>query len=153
MRILIITLLLFIFIVNLQSQNCQDDRSLTGLRKGQSYTSPCDSMVVMTKPTYERMRWEEKQKTEIIKSFERSQKLFDQKAIIMDSIILRYKSHTDSLNIYLNEKQLQISKLDSLVSRSTKNTDIAISIARKNQLLAIITGSLTIILLAITIIK
>lgn len=133
------------------SQNCLDDRSLTGLRKGQVFTAPCDSMVVLTKPTYERMRWEEKQKSEIIASFERSQKLFDQKSVIMDSIVLRYKSHTDSLNKFLTEKQLQINKLDSLVVRSVKNTDKAVAIAEKNQKIALISGIVTVALLIVTI--
>lgn len=151
MKTSITALFLIFFSAIALSQNCQSDNSLTGLKRGQSYTAPCDSMVVMTKPTYERLRWEDKQKAEIIRSFERSEKLLGQKAILMDSILLRYKSHTDSLNKYLSEKQGQINRLDSLVVRSTENTDKAIKIAKQNQRLAIISGSITVVLLIISI--
>jgi hypothetical protein len=148
----IITVVTFLALFGLSfGQNCLDDRNLTGLRKGQVFTAPCDSMVVLTKPTYERMRWEEKQKSEIIASFERSQKLFDQKTLVMDSIVLRYKSHTDSLNKFLSEKQIQINKLDSLVICSVQNTDKAVKIAEKNQKLVLISGTITVVLLIITI--
>ncbi|MCK4662551.1 MAG: hypothetical protein KAT68_06785 [Bacteroidales bacterium] len=134
--IILIFSCLIVFNINAQTRinDCQGTKEIFGLKKGSSYTAECDSIIVMTFNSYEYILAEKKQHEDLNKLLNNSIKMHEEKQQILDSMITKYKSHIDSLDLYLAEKDSSLTKIGELVEQSTKNTDDAIKKAKANRL-------------------
>lgn len=54
-------------------------------------------------------------------------------------LIKRHKDHIDSLNVYINEKDKQLLESNAIAHKSIENTEKAVTIAKTNRALTILT--------------
>lgn len=111
-----------------QSIDCAGENVQIGLRQGRMLTVPCDSMILLTKQTYGR----------IILEKQLGEKAFTVSEQIMESqkeLANEYKRYADTLESYIRTTQPKIDTLQLLLDQSIKNTEEAVTIARRNKFL------------------
>ena len=125
------TATIILFAMNLlfaQEIDCDSDQVRRGLRKGETFISPCDSMVVFTKASYSRFALENSILTKNIK-------LLESLSTSQDSLITVLRKDGEDMEQYINATQPKIDELNEMLERSIKNTEEAVSIARKNKII------------------
>mgnify|MGYP006295733647 CR=1 FL=1 len=121
--------------------DCSDDQQIKGLRKGDTFTAPCDSMVVMNAPTYTRLVVETRQLEVQLGIMQQSNTLLEDMQHTQDSLLAVYQSEIRSFENYYQSTDRSIAALQENLEQSIRNTEEAVKIARKNKVLGILLGS------------
>jgi len=140
------TLLLSALNSNLLAQTpCQGDYQ-KGLRKGETYVPPCDSMVVLNKPTFEKLYIQIQWSEELITMKSRYLKLSDESIQLSDSLNKRLKSLIQAQDKALAAYKSNVTRLDTLVNDATTNTRKALNELRRTRLKSFLySGAATIV--------
>lgn len=109
-----------------QDIDCNSENTRIRLKKGQTYIAPCDSMVVFTRFTYSRLAFENSLVSKNLRQLESIKSS-------QDSLIMVLEKDTKDLERYIKSLEPTIEELNTALEQSTKNTEEAISIARKNR--------------------
>lgn len=109
-----------------QDIDCNSENVRVRLKKGETFISPCDSMVVFTRFSYSRLALE---KSLLSKNLRQLELLKSSQ----DSLIMVLEKDTKDLEGYIATLEPTIEELNTALEQSTKNTEEAIRIARKNR--------------------
>jgi hypothetical protein len=120
--------------------DCNDDRQIKGLRRGQTFTAPCDSMVVLNAPTYRRIAVERRQLEAQIEVMGQANLLLEDMQQTQDSLLFVYQDQIRSFENYYQSTDRSIQALQTNLERSIANTEEAVKIARRNKVLGILLG-------------
>ncbi len=113
--------------IEAHAQNpCTDSVYKKGLRRGEQYTSPCDSMVVLNRKSYERDYQRIAYYEELVKLQSQYMTTANEALRLRDSARTELRSIISAQDNALLSYRSFISRSDSLVTRSTKNTDRAL---------------------------
>lgn len=140
-KLLILYLLLPLLAHAQLNIDCNGDRQIKGLRKGDTFTAPCDSMVVMNAPTYTRLSLETRQLEAQIEVMQRANTLLANMQQTQDSLLTVYQADIRSFENYYSSTDRSIAALQENLEQSISNTEEAVKIARRNKVLGILLGS------------
>jgi hypothetical protein len=121
--------------------DCTGNQQLQGLRRGDVFTAPCDSMVVMNAPTYRRMALEKLQLEKQVALMGEANMVLEDMQQTQDSLLVVYQSEIRSFGSYYQSTDRSVAALQENLEQSIRNTEEAVKIARKNKLLGIILGN------------
>jgi hypothetical protein len=133
---------------------CEDDS--TFFRIVTSRPMPvitCDTVYLITKQNHKRLSVVKYQNSDVNASLKKEIELYKQQNQNLQLLSDRHKQHVDSLNVYIAEKDKQLTEMNALAKRATENTDRALRVAKKNRVLAIGGGILSAVLLVLLIAK
>lgn len=127
--------------LNRTSIDCQSDRARPdGLRLGSTYVAPCDSMLVLNKPTYVRLDLEARQQREIVSRTEDANRMLVGISSTQDSIITAQRREIEAFERYHETAERTNQELLEKLNQSIANTDEAIGIARRNWRRGLLAG-------------
>jgi len=130
MKLLMLALLGLLPVYQLLAQDidCNNENLRRGLKKGETYISPCDSMVVLTKASYARLAMDNLLLNESLTQVEALKSS-------QDSLIKVLIKDASEMEQYIDATQPRIEEINGMLEKSIKNTEEAVSIARKNKLI------------------
>jgi len=140
MKTLLLVLLIALPFTIVAQIDCLGDRQIKGLRKGQSYIAPCDSMVVLTSPTYRRIAVEKRQLEAQIELAGLAHTMLEDMQQTQDSMLLVYQDQIVSFERYAQTTDRSVQSLQLNLEKSIANTEEAVKIARRNKVLGILLG-------------
>lgn len=129
-------LLLFILFASLPAQEgpCDNPKKLVPLKKGTAYVPDCDSLVVVNLARYKQLVYELEYYKSLQRDYKELSEGLDEKSELLEK-------HISNLDLYIAKQDSMIQKYrglfiegDSLVTRSTKNTDRALQELKKARL-------------------
>jgi hypothetical protein len=140
----LLSLFLFIWLVPqlLLAQGPCDESFKKGLRKGDKYTAPCDSMVVFSKPAFARINLQLIKLQREVALHEKGTASLNKSLALRDSLVLVYQKEVKDFENYLKDTSGPISQLQTNLEKSIENTDRVIKIARRNKVLGVVVGGL-----------
>jgi hypothetical protein len=139
-----LTLLLLITLIPLLAagQGPCDENFKKGLRKNQSFTAPCDSMVVLSKPAFERVNLQLLKLQREVALHEKGMESLNKSIALRDSLVQVYQKEVKDFETYLQDTSGPISQLQANLEKSIQNTDRVIKIAHRNKILGVVAGGL-----------
>ncbi|MEX0968315.1 MAG: hypothetical protein WD077_13850 [Bacteroidia bacterium] len=121
---------------------CTSDTFQKGLRKNQQYTAPCDSMVVLNKPTFQRWTFEKEKALTELNLLQRSNSLLKELNEEKDSLIIIQGKDIQSLEDHKATTDSLTAELNTNLVQCIKNTDEAIAAARQKKIEGLIIGGI-----------
>jgi hypothetical protein len=119
-----------------------DEKFRKGLRKNQTFTAPCDSMVVLSKAAYEQVNLQVLKLQKEVALHEKGMESLNKSIALRDSLALVYQKEIKDFENYLKDTSGPISQLQTNLEKSIENTDRVLKIARRNKILGVVVGSL-----------
>lgn len=138
-------LLLLLFVMLGQQALAQspcDENFKKGLRKQQTYTAPCDSMVVLSKAAYEKSRFEVLKLQKQVALQEQGMASLQQSIALRDSLAGVYQKEIRDFENYLKDTEGPVMQLQAHLEKSIANTDRVLKIAHRQKILGLVAGSL-----------
>ena len=126
-------LLVSLFTVSLFAQEgpCSNTKAVDILLKNATYVAECDSLIVLNKKRYDQLAQELIYYKDLYKDYQNLAASMDEKSSLMED-------HINKLDVYINKQEVMVEKYrdlfvesDSLIDRSTKNTDRALDELKK----------------------
>lgn len=140
MRTIIIFACLLLSLSAIAQIDCNDDQRKIGLRQGQRFVAPCDSMVVLTAPAFRRMAVERQQLERQVELMEQTTGILEDMQQTQDSLLLVYQDQILSFENYSQTTDRSVQELQANLEQSIANTEEAVKIARRNKVLGILLG-------------
>jgi hypothetical protein len=119
-----------------------DESFKKGLRKNQSFTAPCDSMVVYSKAAFERANLQLIKLQKEVALHEKGMASLTQSIALRDSLVQVYQKEVKDFENYLQDTSGPIAQLQANLEKSIQNTDRVIKIAHRNKILGVVAGGL-----------
>lgn len=119
-----------------------DESFKKGLRKNQSFTAPCDSMVVYSKAAFERANLQLIKLQKEVALHEKGMASLNQSIALRDSLVQVYQKEVKDFENYLQDTSGPIAQLQANLEKSIQNTDRVIKIAHRNKILGVVAGGL-----------
>jgi len=144
------TSIVFILILSISSlllaqDPCTNPNSIGLLREGRTLKARCDSLFVLSKFKYFQMLKSEKYFQDLSKNYKTLALELEEKNKLMDSHINQLNGFIEKQDLALTDYRSMISKSDTLIVRSTKNTDRALEELKKSRIKTIIFTTLGVI--------
>lgn len=119
-----------------------DENFKKGLRKNQSFTAPCDSMVVLSKAAFEQTNLQLRKLQKEVALHEKGMASLNRSIALRDSLVQVYQKEVKDFENYLQDTSGPIAQLQANLEKSIQNTDRVIKIARRNKILGVVVGGL-----------
>ena len=124
------------------AQSPCDENFKKGLRKNQTYTAPCDSMVVFSKPAFEQINFRIIKLQKEVALHEKGVESLNKSIALRDSLVQVYQKEVHDFENYLKDTAGPIAKLQLNLEKSIENTDRVIKIAHRNKIVGVVAGAL-----------
>jgi hypothetical protein len=124
------------------AQNPCGENYKKGLRKNETYTAPCDSMVVFSKAAFELANLKLLKLQKEVALHEKGMASLNQSIALRDSLAEVYQKEIKDFENYLKDTSGPISQLQLNLEKSIENTDRVIKIAHRNKVLGVVAGGL-----------
>jgi hypothetical protein len=142
MKLLSLCLLMVLVSDLVSAQAPCDENFRKGLRKNQSFTAPCDSMVVLSKAAYVQVNLQLLKLEKEAALSEKGMESLNRSLALRDSLAQVYQKEIKDFENYLKDTSGPISQLQANLEKSIDNTDRVLKIARRNKILGVVVGSL-----------
>jgi len=142
MKLLYFFLLLMALSHQGRAQNPCDENFRKGLRRQQTFTAPCDSMVVLSKAAYEKSRFEVLRLQKQVNLHEKGMASLQQSIALRDSLAGVYQKEIKDFENYLRDTEGPVMQLQTHLEKSIANTDRMIKIARRQKVFGLVAGGL-----------
>jgi hypothetical protein len=114
-----------------QSGPCTNTKAVDVLMKNSTYVAECDSLIVLNKVRYDQLTKELIYYKDLYKDYQKLANSMDEKSSLLEN-------HINNLDAYIGKQEKMVENYrtlfvesDSLVDRSTKNTDRALDELKK----------------------
>ena len=124
------------------AQSPCDENFRKGLRKQQTFTAPCDSMVVLSKAAYEKSRFEDLKLQKQVALHEQGMASLQQSIALRDSLAGVYQKEIKDFENYLKDTEGPVLQLQAHLEKSIANTDRVLKIAHRQKILGLVAGGL-----------
>lgn len=124
------------------AQSPCDENFRKGLRRQQTFTAPCDSMVLLSKAAYEKSRFEVLKLQKQVALHEKGLASLQLSLALRDSLAGVYQKEIRDFENYLKDTEGPVLQLQAHLEKSIANTDRVLQIAHRQKLLGLVAGGL-----------
>ncbi|MGV3641064.1 MAG: hypothetical protein ACO1NZ_11130 [Adhaeribacter sp.] len=124
------------------AQSPCDENFRKGLRRQQTFTAPCDSMVLLSKAAYEKSRFEVLKLQKQVALHEKGMASLQLSLALRDSLAGVYQKEIRDFENYLKDTEGPVLQLQAHLEKSIANTDRVLKIAHRQKLLGLVAGGL-----------
>lgn len=124
------------------AQSPCDENFRKGLRRQQSFTAPCDSMVLLSKAAYEKSRFEVLKLQKQVALHEKGMASLQLSLALRDSLAGVYQKEIRDFENYLKDTEGPVLQLQAHLEKSIANTDRVLRIAHRQKILGLVAGGL-----------